>query len=321
MDHREGGGRGIIDHVQRWRGLDAIPTNWGRCVATIGVFDGVHRGHQVIISRAVEKAHAAQLPAVLVTFDPHPAEVVRPGSHPPVLTPQPYKAELVAELGIDVFCVLPFTVEFRRMPPKEFVHYVLIERLHAAGVVVGENFKFGHRATGNVQTLAELGQIFGFTTEGVPLFEDDGIAVSATWIRACIDAGDIADANHALGREFRLLGVVIRGVGRGREIGFPTANIETGPFAAIPADGVYAGRLVIGDDRFPAAVSIGTNPTFQGRERRVEAYVLDRDIDLYGRHVGIDFVARLRDMRRFETSDALVAEIAKDVERTRELTN
>jgi riboflavin kinase/FMN adenylyltransferase len=305
--------------VQRWRGLEAVPTGWGRSVVTVGVFDGVHRGHQQLIGRAVGRARERGLPAVLVTFDPHPAEVVRPGSHPARLTTLPRRADLVAELGIDAFCVLPFTPELARTEPAEFVHEVLVERLHAADVVVGRNFTFGHRAAGDVTLLTELGRRFGFGVEGVELITDDGITFSSTYIRACIDAGDVEAAAAALGRPHRVEGVVVHGDRRGRELGFPTANLSTAPYTALPADGVYAGRFALGDRLLPAAISVGTNPTFSGRVRTLEAYVLDVDEDFYGFVVAVDFVHRLRGQERFDDVAALVAQMERDVARTREL--
>ena len=305
--------------VQRWRGLDSIPPGWGRCVVTIGVFDGVHRGHQHIIGRAVGRARDTGLPCVVLTFDPHPSEVVRPGTHPPVLTSARRKAEILAEHGVDVLCVLPFTVEFSRLGPAEFVHEVLVERLHAAAVVVGENFRFGRRAAGDLGMLRTLGSAFGFATEGVALYREEDLVLSSTYIRSCIDAGDAGQAAAVLGRPHRVDGIVIRGDGRGRQLGYPTANVHTERYAAIPADGVYAGRLVHRSRRLPAAISVGTNPTFEGRERRVEAYVLDFDEDIYGEEVGIEFVARLRGMERFDRIDDLITKMADDVQRTRQV--
>lgn len=304
--------------MQRWRGLEAIPSGWGRCVVTIGVFDGVHRGHRVILGRAVERARATGQPAVVVTFDPHPSEVVRPGSHPAVLTPHPRQADLVAELGADVLCVLPFTAEFSRLTPAEFVHTTLVERLHASAVVVGANFRFGAKAAGDLAVLTALGERFGFETEGVPIVADGGHRYSSTAIRALVAAGDVQAAAAALGRPHRVEGLVVRGDARGREIGFPTANLAVAPYTAIPADGVYAGRLVRRrGEPLGAAISIGTNPTFAGSERRVEAYALDFDADLYGERVGLDFLARLRATERYDDVDALVAQIRQDVADTR----
>ena len=230
--------------MQRWHGLDVVPPGWGHCVVTIGVFDGVHRGHAEIIGRAVGRARERGVPSVLITFVPHPSEVVRPGTHPPVLTSIPRRAELVAELGIDVFCALPFTLDFSRLPPDEFAHRVLVERLHASGVIVGENFRFGHKAAGDVAMLEQLGRVFGFRAEGVELFADEGTVLSATYVRSCVQAGDVAAAAAALGRPHRVDGVVERGDQRGRKLGFPTANLRTDEWAAIPADGVYGGYVV-----------------------------------------------------------------------------
>jgi riboflavin kinase/FMN adenylyltransferase len=305
--------------VQRWRGLEAVPTGWGRSVVTVGVFDGVHRGHQRLIGRAVERARERGLPSALVTFDPHPAEVVRPGSHPARLTTLRRRADLVAELGVDAFCVLPFTSDVARTEPPEFAHEVLVERLHAADVVVGRNFRFGHRAAGDVALLTRLGERFGFGVEGLELITDDGVTFSSTYIRACIDAGDVEAAAAALGRPHRVEGVVVHGDRRGRELGFPTANLATAPYTALPADGVYAGRFEITGRSLAAAISVGTNPTFSGRERTVEAYVLDVDEDFYGFEVALDFVHRLRGQERFADVAALVEQMDRDVARTREL--
>ncbi len=290
-------------------------------MVTIGVFDGVHRGHQQIIGHTVRRAAERGLRSVVVTFDPHPSEVVRPGSHPAVLTEPARKAELMAQIGVDVFCVLPFTQEFSRLSPEAFVHDVLVEHLHAAHVVVGENFRFGHRAAGDVALLTRLGRTFGFAVEGAPLVSDNDTVFSSTYIRACVAAGDVTAAAAALGRPHRLEGVVVRGDRRGHQLGFPTANLLTRPYAAIPADGVFAAWLIRDKDgdRLPAAVSIGTNPSFAGQERRVEAYVIDFDEDLYGEHVALDFIARLREMRTYQTVDPLVAQIEQDVVETRKL--
>jgi riboflavin kinase/FMN adenylyltransferase len=316
--------------VQRWRGLEATPGDLGRTVVTVGMYDGVHRGHQKLIGAAVARARAMRRPCLLLTFDPHPAEVVRPGSHPAILTSMDRKAELVAELGVDAMCVLPFTPEFSRFSPETFTHTVLVEQLHAAQVVVGENFTYGHRATGNVATLAAEGRRFGFAVEGVSLAEDsssDGdVTISSTYVRACVAAGDMVSAARALGRPHRVDGVVVRGDRRGREMGYPTANVESPPFTAVPADGVYAGYLVTRDprsgasrERFPAAISVGSNPTFQGSRRTVEAFVLDYDGDLYGEHVGVEFVQRLRPMAAFPDVDSLLAAMAQDVTDSRRI--
>jgi riboflavin kinase / FMN adenylyltransferase len=305
--------------VLRWRGLDSTPSGWGRCVVTIGVFDGVHRGHQSILERAVERARDTGQPSVVLTFDPHPSEVVRPGSHPPVLTPLRRKADILEQLGVDVLCVQPFTPEVSRQQPDEWVHDVLLERLHAGAVVVGENFRFGHKAAGDLGSLRTLGRTFGFATEGVPLLRDDDVTLSSTFVRSSIDAGEVAQAARALGRPHRVDGIVVRGEGRGRRLGYPTANVHSDRHIAVPADGIYAGRVVLRGERLPAAISVGTNPTFEGRQRTVEAYILDFDEDIYGVELGVEFVERLRGMERFDTVEALVEQMGRDVERTREV--
>ncbi len=314
--------------MQRWRGLDEIPAGWGRCVVTIGVFDGLHRGHQQIVARARALAAELDLPTVLVTFTPHPAEVVRPGSHPPQLATNTRKAELAAELGVDVVVFLPFTLEFAKLSPEDFVHQVVVAELHAAAVVVGENFRYGHRAAGTVTMLTDLGSRWGFAAEGVELLTEGGRPISSTYIRSCVEAGDVAAAAHALGRPHRLDGVVVRGDQRGRELGFPTANVRPVPYPAVPADGIYAGRVARLDEwgnteagrmALPAAISVGSNPTFEGKHRSVEAYILDFDDDLYGQNLGVEFERRLRGMVRFDSVQALVDQMADDVARTREL--
>lgn len=288
----------------------------------------MHRGHAQIIDKAVEMARERALPSVLLTFVPHPSEVVRPGSHPPVLTSIVRRAELVEGHGIDVFCALPFSLEFSRMPPDEFVHHALVAQLHASAVTVGDNFRFGHKATGDVAMLSELGQTFGFTTHGIALLRDGLTPLSATYVRSCVQAGDMRAAAHALGRPHRVDGVVERGDQRGRELGFPTANLRTDAWAAVPADGVYAGRVfrldewgrtAPGPPLGVAAISVGTNPTFEVRQRRVEAFVLDFDGDLYGDTLGVEFLERLRGMERFDSVDALVTRMHTDVEQTRAL--
>jgi riboflavin kinase / FMN adenylyltransferase len=312
--------------VYRWQGLDDVPAEWDESVVTIGVFDGVHRGHQLIVARAAELGRERGLPVVAVTFDPHPDEVIRPGSHPPFLCSARRRAELLAGLGVDAVCVLPFTLEFSRIDPEEFVRAVLVDRLHAAAVVVGEDFRFGHKASGDVPLLAKLGEKYEYTTEGLPLLVLDGVTLSSTSIRAMLAAGDVAEAAKALGRPHRVEGIVVRGHQRGRKLGFPTANVESPPHTAIPADGIYAGWLAALDEagdetsRWPAAISIGTNPTFDGQLRTVEAYALDRqDLDLYGVHAAIDFAVRLRGTLRFDSVDALVSQMHEDVDQAREI--
>jgi riboflavin kinase/FMN adenylyltransferase len=321
-------------------GLGEVPETWARSVVTIGVFDGVHLGHQRIVTRAAAAAGELGLPLVVVTFDPHPAEVIRPGSHPKLLCSLRRRAQLLGELGAGAVCVLEFTPEFSRLGPDEFVRAVLADRLHARRVVVGENFRFGYRAAGDLALLAELGEKHDFRAEGVPLLAQDGVTMSSSAIRDRLAAGDVAGAARGLGRPHRVEGVVVRGHQRGRALGFPTANLETAEHTAIPADGVYAGWLASLDaggletgrgrergapgageaERWPAAISVGANPTFDGQHRVVEAYALDRDdLDFYGVQVAVDFAARLRGMARFDSVDELIAQMRLDIDEARAL--
>ncbi|SDJ38499.1 riboflavin kinase / FMN adenylyltransferase [Nonomuraea maritima] len=298
-----------------------------RNVVTVGVFDGVHRGHQSVVRRAVEIARERGLPAVAATFEPHPEEVVRPGARPARLTGMRRKVELLTGEGIDEVQVVEFTAALARRTPDDFAQSVLAERLRAAVVVVGEDFAFGRDASGDTDILRTLGDKYDFQVEVVPRVD----AVSAASVREHVVAGDVEAAAAQLGRPHRVEGVVVRGYQRGRELGFPTANVETPPHTAIPADGVYAGWLqcvpmanlpvLYEGCRWPAAISIGTNPTFEDVPRTVEAYALDRDdLELYGVHVAVELVARLRGNTRFDSIDALIAQIQADVEATRRIT-
>ncbi|PZG16509.1 bifunctional riboflavin kinase/FAD synthetase [Nonomuraea aridisoli] len=300
----------------------------GRAVVTVGVYDGVHLGHQRVVGRTVAVARERGLRSVAVTFEPHPDEIVRPGARPPRLTNMRRRIELLTGLGIDEVEVVGFTPELARETPDDFTQGVLAERLRAAVVVVGEDFVFGRDASGDVEILRTLGEKYDFEVEVVPRLDD----VSSTAVRELLAAGDVETAAARLGRPHRVEGIVVRGYQRGRELGFPTANVETPQHTAIPADGVYAGWLqsvpvanlptLYEGQRWPAAISVGTNPTFEGVPRTVEAYALDRDdLDLYGAHVAVEFAARLRGNTRFDSIDALIAQIHDDVAATRRLTS
>ena len=316
--------------MYRWQGLADVPLDWGRSVVTIGVFDGVHRGHQRIITRTADIATGLGLPLVVITFDPHPAEVIRPGTHPVAAVHRRPAGGAAGRAGRRRGLHHAVHAEFSRLDPEEFVRLVLVDRLHAATVAVGENFRFGHRAAGDVALLAELGEKYGFTAEAMPLLRDDGIKISSSLIRQKLADGDVTGAARDLGRPHRVEGVVVPGQRRGRALGFPTANLETFPHTAVPADGVYAGWLsTLGEqegqeyegERWPAAISVGTNPTFDGQDRVVEAYALDRDdLELYGVHVGVDFAAWLRGMERFGSAAELVEQMRRDVDQARAIT-
>jgi riboflavin kinase/FMN adenylyltransferase len=251
----------------------------------------------------------------VVTFDPHPASVVRPDAAPLLLGDVAQRLDLLASLGVDATLVLPFDREMSLVPAEDFVQSVLVERLHVRRVVVGENFRFGNRALGDVELLRRLGESNDFDVDAVSLVGGgtDG-AASSTLVRGLIADGSVAEAAHALERPYGISGVVVHGDARGRELGYPTANIAVPVGVAVPADGVYAGWLVRADgSRWRAAISVGTNPTFDGVARRVEAYALDAEFDLYGERITIEFAERLRGMVRFDNVDELVAQMRQDV--------
>lgn len=317
---------------ERFDGLEAIPGDWGRSVVCIGVFDGVHLGHRVIIDATRRLAEEVEGRVVAVTFDPHPSAVVRPDTQPRMLSTLDHRVALLGEAGVDAVLVLAFSPELASWTPGEFVDRVLVRGLHASGVVVGQGFRFGHRAAGDVALLEKLGAADDFVVAPLALevgavveHGDTGEVVwSSTYIRQCVLEGDVAEAARALNRPHRVEGIVVHGDHRGRDLGYPTANLDPVQHAAVPADGVYAGWLVRSAGRLtealPAAISIGTNPTFDGEERRVEAYVLDRtDLDLYGERVAFDFVERLRPTLKFDGIDPLLAQMADDVRKAREI--
>jgi riboflavin kinase/FMN adenylyltransferase len=308
--------------VRVWHSVDEVPADLGRTVVVVGNFDGVHLGHQHVIGRARERAQADGLHVVAVTFDPHPMAVLRPDHAPLTLSDLDTRCRLLADAGADDVFVIRFSREIADWTPEEFIDRILVDALHARHVVVGANFRFGNRAAGDVGTLTRAGETRDFDVEGIAL--DGGPQVwSSTYVRTCLTAGDVEGAAEALGRPYAVIGAVVEGDKRGRDLGFPTANVPVRDLA-VPADGVYAGWLTVledDDEPLPVAISVGTNPTFDGvRDRRVEAYVLDRtDLELYGRRVAISFVARIRGMVKFDGIDALVATMHDDVARTRTL--
>ncbi len=305
-----------------WRDFDEVPGDLTASAVTIGNFDGMHRGHRAVVARARAVADEQGLPLVAITFDPHPMAVLRPEHAPSMLTTIEERAALLGAAGVDHVFALPFDLDVAAWTPQKFVDLVLVESLRARALVVGANFRFGYRAAGDVAFLREVGAEAGFSAEGVEL--DGGPQVwSSTYVRTCLAAGDVTGAAEALGRPFSVRGVVARGDQRGRELGYPTANVPTDGLTAVPADGVYAGRLrrLDTDEVYPAAISVGTNPTFAGeRDRRVESYVIDQtDLQLYGVEVEVEFHERLRGMVTFDGIDPLLAQMADDVTRAREV--
>jgi riboflavin kinase / FMN adenylyltransferase len=316
--------------VQVWHDVSEVESGMlsgDRTVVTIGNFDGVHLGHRHVIARAHEvAAELGGLPVIAVTFDPHPLSVIVPDRAPQPLMSLERRLALLADAGADATLVLSFTKELAAVTAEDFVTSYLLDGLHAAAVVVGENFHFGNRALGDVDLLRRMCAERGVRVEGLPLDGDGRDQVwSSSYIRGCLAEGDVAAAAVALGRPFAIRGYVVKGDQRGRELGYPTANVPVATSrTAVPADGVYAGwlrRLDEPDGSYlPAAISVGTNPTFDGTDRRVESYVLDRDdLELYGVIVEVAFTERLRGMVRFDAVDDLLVQMADDVDRARAL--
>jgi riboflavin kinase/FMN adenylyltransferase len=307
--------------ARRYDAVAAVPDGLGPAVVTVGMFDGVHRGHRALLDRVTAVATARNLPAAAVTFDRHPLAVLRPGSEPPLLTTLDRKVELLGEAGIGVVLVLAFTRELSQVGAEAFATEVLFDALAARAVVVGENFRFGHKAAGDPALLASLGGPRGVEVVAVPLHALGDQVVSSTRVRAELAEGDVAAATASLGRPYAVEGEVVVGDRRGRPVlGIPTANLAVPDGIAIPADGVYAGHL--GDEADgvarPAAISVGTNPQF-GTDRRVEAHVLDFDGDLYGHRVSVDFRHRLRGQAVFAGVDELAAQMRADLDQARRL--
>jgi riboflavin kinase/FMN adenylyltransferase len=297
--------------------LDAVEAE-PRVVA-LGSFDGVHIGHQRVIGRAVEAAAERGARSAVVTFEPHPMQVLRPELAPRELSTPDRRAALIELLGPDELVVIRFTRELSTVDHERFAEEVLRGRLGAELVIVGRNFRYGHRAQGSIDTLAASGARLGFATEPAPLVEADGAPVSSSRIRDLLSAGDVGHAARLLGRPPWLDGVIVRGDGRGRELGFATANLEAAPHTAFPATGIYAGRAHLQDESRPAAISVGYNPTFTDDRRsvRVEAHLLDFDRDIYGQRMQLEVMRRLRSEERFGSIDELVAQMHRDVDGVR----
>lgn len=301
--------------MKRIYGLEDLAPRERPTAVAVGVFDGVHRGHQQIIKAAIEAAREIDGESLVMTFDPHPLEVVRPGSHPPLLTTTSHKAHLIEDLGVDVFLVVKFTPEFAELSADEFAADVLADRLRAKRVAVGEDFRFGRGAQGDVGLLRSLGDRYGFTVLCLPLIEIDGSAISSTRIRQLLRHADLEGIKRVLGRYPRFIGRVVEGHRRGRELGFPTANIVTAEEASVPGLGVYAGWVWVDGKKKKSVINIGTSPTFDDEAHPVtHVHILDYGADLYGREVEVEVRARLREERTFDSPTALAAQISTDIE-------
>ncbi len=287
-------------------------------VVALGNFDGVHLGHRAILQSAIDRARAARGTAFALTFDPLPAKVLAPERAPRLILAPADKLELLRRSGIDGVVVVNFTPALSRLGPADFVRDYLLGKLGARAVVVGHNVSFGHRRAGNAQVMAELGRRMGFETDVVGPVSVEGAAVSSTRIRELIAAGQMRAAARLLGRDHFLSGTVVHGRERGRTIGFPTANIDSAT-ECLPPDGVYATRLALGNDAWASITNIGMRPTFAEPARTIEAHIFDFDRDIYGAKVRLDFVERIRGERKFESGQALAAQIAQDLKRAREI--
>jgi riboflavin kinase/FMN adenylyltransferase len=302
-----------------FRGLDEVPPSIRPSVASIGVFDGVHRGHQALMRTVLDEAAELNATPVVVTFDRHPLAVISPGNEPPLITTLSQRARAMGSLGIQALIVLHFDDHLRNMSPEEFIRTVLVDALGCEHVVVGANFRFGHNQAGTIETLSDLGKKHGF---GVTIFalqtdvQDE--VVSSSMIRRHIAEGEMETVAAELDRPYRLEGTVEHGANRGRDLGFPTANLAVHENVILPKLGVYAGWMLWRGNRYPAVTNVGMNPTFGDRETPiVEAYVIDFDQNLYDEQIEIEFTHRLRDELKFEGVDALVEQMGADVEEAR----
>ncbi|WP_437194558.1 bifunctional riboflavin kinase/FAD synthetase [Planctomicrobium sp. SH527] len=303
--------------MERWHGFE----NWqadGRCMLSIGNFDGVHSGHQTILKSLVAQAQAFSIPAVVLTFEPHPMALLRPQFLPPRLTTADQKAKLLEKLGVDKLIEYPTDRELLQLSPQEFFDRIIVSKLNTQGLVEGPNFFFGQNRSGNVQILEQFCNETGRTLTVIPLAERNAEQVSSSQIRQALSQGQMDRAEAMLGRRYSISGVVSLGAQRGRTIGFPTANLEQIQ-TLLPADGVYAAWAKTDSGEFPAAVNIGPNPTFSEMKSKVEAHLLGYAGDLYGQILELEFITRLRNLRPFGTVTELQTQITKDVAQVSEL--
>ncbi|HET6885031.1 MAG TPA: bifunctional riboflavin kinase/FAD synthetase [Rubrobacteraceae bacterium] len=291
-------------------------------VVALGNFDGVHLGHQVVLRRAVEEGRRRGERVIAATFHPHPRAVLAPGSEPRLLTTLELRREALHRYGADEVRVIRFDEALSRMSPEEFVGDVLVGEIGAGAVVVGENFRFGHRAAGDVGDLRRIMRWYGGEAYSVPVRSEDGRApISSSRIRMLVGEGSVEEAAMLLGRPYVVRGEVVVGDKRGRTIGFPTANVLPDPALVVPARGVYGGFVRVGKELYPACTNVGVAPTFERRESRVEAYLLGFGGDLYGRVIDVSFIGRIREERRFSGVEELKRQIARDVEEARRITD
>ena len=291
-------------------------------VVALGNFDGVHLGHRAVLRRAIEEGRRRASRIVAATFDPHPRAVLTPGSQPKLLTTLELRREALLRYGVDEVREIRFDRELSKKSPEEFVREMLVGEIGAEVVVVGENFRFGHRAAGDAGDLGRLMRSFGGEAYAVPVRSEDGKdGISSTRIRALIAGGEVEEAAGLLGSPYVMRGEVVLGDRRGKSLGFPTANVLPDPAVVVPGRGVYAGFVRVGKDVYAACTNVGVAPTFERGEGRIEAHLLDFEGDLYGRVVDVSFVRRIRSEKRFSGVDELKAQISRDVEEARRITD
>lgn len=309
--------------MKLYHGLDEVDIDDVGTVVTLGNFDGVHRGHQTVLTTVAARAREEGLNSIAMTFDPHPRTVHRPDGPTAMITSTGQRADLIAATGIDALLVQPYDLDFAAQTPEEFVRRYFVEALKARIVVVGDDVRFGKGNEGTIETLQRLGEKYGFRIETIDEVGRGG-RYSSSRIREQLTAGDVAEVADQLGRYHAVHGTVVHGDARGRDLGFPTANLSEGHEGLVPADGVYAGWATFSGEgqAYPAAISVGTNPTFQGSTRRVEAYVLDKEFgefDVYDREMTLEFVSRIRGQVAFTGMDDLIVQMHEDIADVREV--
>jgi riboflavin kinase/FMN adenylyltransferase len=297
--------------VNVWNGIEGYPEDRGAVVATIGNYDGVHRGHRVILDGIVAEARRGGLPSLLITFEPHPLAVVAPERRPALLQTRRQKLDCLEQAGLDDVLILTFDGALAELEGEAFFADLLCAHVELAAVQVGENFRFGHRRAGDLELLREIGSRQGFDVVGVPPVRQGDDTVSSSAIRAAVAAGDVERAARLLGRPFSLTGEVVRGDGRGADLDFPTANLEV-ENEVLPTGGVYVSETRVLAGRYPSMTNVGVRPTFGGREVRVETHLLDFSDDLYGERLELDLLARIRDEQRFDGPGELADQLARD---------
>lgn len=298
--------------------LQDLQQQFTNSIITLGNFDGLHLGHQELIRMVMARARETGAASMVVTFRPHPLKILCPEKCPPLISIYEEKIKLIGDLGVDVLVKIPFTLEFAGMPPETFVRDILCRRLGAREIFVGANYRFGRARQGTVQTLHELGQDCGFVVREVEQIALGGEVISSTKIRHLLRDGEVAHASRLLGRDYAITGVVIRGDGRGRTLGFPTANVAP-KHEIVPAHGVYAVRLLVRDRFYAGIANIGVRPTFGKEKLSIEAFLFDFDEDLYGEEISVFFLERIREEQKFSGVEALISQIHQDIERAREL--